>query len=240
MIMTAAHCLFTGSRLDDPSWSGVAIGFKTISENGRVNVPAPQVDRRMWVHPSYVPNDISRNTNDIAILELSTAVQETPALILDSQREYLPYEEPGTTLSVAGWGSTPQSSSSDELLETDISIFHPSDCRSLLAAGGYNTDTMVCGTGQSIRDACQGDSGAAAGVQTDEGFVAVGIVSFGRGECGSNSLGAYTRVSAYIQFIDSVMSGLLQADSQSSGANSIQFSAGALFIVATMIVTMLF
>lgn len=55
---------------------------------------------------------------------------------------------------------------------------------------GYFDNTMVC-AGSPTKDACTGDSGGPLA----QGFVLVGVVSWGSTECADSSPGVYSKVS---------------------------------------------
>ena len=70
------------------------------------------------------------------------------------------------------------------------------------------TDGVLCaGGGTSGRDACRGDSGGPLRVETDDGPRLVGVVSAGEGCSAPGVPGLYTRVSHYIDWIDSIVYG---------------------------------
>ncbi len=54
------------------------------------------------------------------------------------------------------------------------------------------------------KDSCQGDSGGPLVYRTNVGepFYQIGITSFGTKECGTGTPAVYTRVSAYLDWIE--------------------------------------
>ena len=94
-------------------------------------------------------------------------------------------------------------------------IISAAECQANLTGTGTRlelpqglTDGLLCaGGGDSGRDACQGDSGGPLTVDTEDGQRLVGVVAAGDG-CGAPGRpGLYTRVSHYIDWIDSVVYG---------------------------------
>mmetsp|Transcript_1334 Transcript_1334/g.4598 ORF Transcript_1334/g.4598 Transcript_1334/m.4598 type:complete len:372 (-) Transcript_1334:297-1412(-) len=211
LILTAAHCMYTGTQLDRAGNIGVVAGYTRISDGGVVNRELRAVSR-YWVHPEYVAGDLSRNANDLAILELREPIEASsaasPITLLDSAQNYTVYESKDTSLIVQGWGSTPNADSSDVLLKADIQLFSQVRCAILLNDAGYRSSQMLCGAGSSNKDACPGDSGSALLAKDGSGRnIAVGLVSYGIGDCGDDSVGGYVRVSAYLDYIRGVMKG---------------------------------
>ena len=70
------------------------------------------------------------------------------------------------------------------------------------AGSDINTDIQLC-AGDPGKDACMGDSGGPllAKTEADE-IVQIGIVSFGSKKCGDGFPGIYTKVSAFISWIE--------------------------------------
>ena len=93
-----------------------------------------------------------------------------------------PLEEPGSTLTVAGWGldAYQVGSVQDRLKELDVRVTTDLECQtnSLL---GYSPDTEVCAA-ELLGDSCQGDSGGPIFGNRENGkVVQVGVVSYGLG-----------------------------------------------------------
>jgi secreted trypsin-like serine protease len=86
-------------------------------------------------------------------------------------------------------------------------VDHDTCASALTAAGGEIADTEICAMRQGTRkDSCQGDSGGPLVVpaKDGDGFVQVGVVSWGRG-CGGPLPGVYSRVAAFSDWIDDTM-----------------------------------
>jgi len=124
---------------------------------------------------------------------------------------------------ISGWGATQKtqgSLASCKLKETKIKVIATSDAKCKTPAGekGPSPDLtyQLCAWGNE-KDACPGDSGGPLAVIEDGNYVLLGLVSYGRLEridnmvtnwCGlRKSAGVYTRVQAYLTWINSIMEG---------------------------------
>jgi secreted trypsin-like serine protease len=100
-----------------------------------------------------------------------------------------------------------------KLHEVDIEVVDPQECKSVyesLQIPGFEIgDTEVCATGPSGgKDSCFGDSGGPLVIadSNPQGYVQVGIVSWGP-QCGNPRYpGVYTRVSSFTDWIKQNMS----------------------------------
>jgi secreted trypsin-like serine protease len=96
-----------------------------------------------------------------------------------------------------------------KLHEVDIEVIDPQECKAVyksLQVSAFTVgDTEICATGpQGGKDSCFGDSGGPLVVRddnADQGYVQVGIVSWGP-QCGNPLFpGVYTRVSSFSDWI---------------------------------------
>jgi secreted trypsin-like serine protease len=98
------------------------------------------------------------------------------------------------------------------LHEVDIEVIDPQECKAVydqLQVSAFTIgDTEICATGPSGgKDSCFGDSGGPLVVPSSNGYVQVGIVSWGP-QCGNPLFpGVYTRVSSFSDWIDGTMHG---------------------------------
>ena len=60
---------------------------------------------------------------------------------------------------------------------------------------------MICGGEEGV-DSCQGDSGGPLVAKVNGKFILVGVTSFGLGCARVNRPGVYTRVTNYLDFIN--------------------------------------
>jgi secreted trypsin-like serine protease len=212
-VLTAAHCvpntkpeeidIYAGSTVL-PAGGGAAGGALGIRRSVSKVVP----------HKDYNPDT---NDNDIALLKLGEPIPETlvPAVPVTPEVE-ASSAQVGTDADVIGWGLTTEGgSTTPQLMKVKVAIQDSALCQSnyneflegLPGAGGLAiTKNMFCaGRPEGGVDSCQGDSGGFIGVQTKEnGWVQLGVVSFGIG-CGRPELfGVYTRVANYGDWIKEV------------------------------------
>ena len=120
-------------------------------------------------------------------------------------------------MTVSGWGTLSSGGQSpDKLMEVDVPYVTNEICNSAEAYGGQVQDTEMCaGFKEGGKDSCQGDSGGPLVVPHNNGFVQVGVVSWGDGCAAKDKYGVYANVAALKGWIDSAMAG----NEPASGAN---------------------
>lgn len=196
-VLTAAHCL-ANSSLDQIM---AIIGpYPLTSNRGRQLF----IDR-IVIHPQY-GYDFSHDFNhDIALLHLSRPVRAVPvALLTPANRAQ---EDANTLATVIGWGAlSAEGAISNELRQVQVPVVSNDVCKNSY----HLTDNMMCaGYTEGGKDACQGDSGGPLVVPDgQDGWLQVGIVSFGRGCALPHYYGVYTRVSQYCTWLSQYINGL--------------------------------
>jgi len=145
---------------------------------------------------------------DIALIHLKTPVSITPVRLPAQGDNSLSI--PGITVKVLGYGiaDTATLQGTDTLQIADIKLIHTDTCNLPDRYAGLILPGMLCAgliTGEATGSAA-GDSGGPLFVEVGNVHVQLGLVSFGIGRY-SNALhpGIYTRVSAYRNWIDSVI-----------------------------------
>lgn len=115
-------------------------------------------------------------------------------------------------MTVAGWGNTVPvglPSYPDQLLEVNVGLIPQYVCQSAMGGAistNVNSEMFCAGTYYQGYDSCSGDSGGPI-VNRNTG-VQLGIVSWGRTECGATgSYGVYTNVSYFTDWINQHTSG---------------------------------
>ena len=209
-VLTAAHCV-KGRTETDPKNLKVVVGIAELnSHEGETRRIA-----KITIHPEY---NGKRFRNDVAVLLLDAPVDVTKYLaIRPANHGDAPLEAPGTMLTVTGWGSIRQHVAgkkrnkppkySHGLREVAVPVVADDECSRVYRrkhGGKYNAEAMIC-AGQTGRDSCSGDSGGPLFTETPEGFVQVGIVSWGSGCAAPGRPGIYTRVSAVDDFVRSAI-----------------------------------
>ena len=199
-VLTAGHCVdrYRARRL--------SVGFG----DTRAVSPSYQVASRT-LHPQY-----STQENDIAVLQLESAVTDIRPVHLLNLEEELRHS-PSRSLGVAvGWGRTDVAG--DELLPatlqkvTEVPIYTQEDCRRVLADlrdQGKNPqppsihERVLC-AGEEGRATGKGDSGGPLLVQTPDGWAQVGVLSQGTRDPSPQTvvyMGQYTRTSYFLDWI---------------------------------------
>jgi secreted trypsin-like serine protease len=216
MVLTAGHCASNSKivqiarrDLDDP--------FETSYEEFEV--------KRLITHPQF---DARVYSYDALVLILDGESTFTPVKLTDLD------VQTGQSATVIGVGSTSTGSArSTTMLSADVTVWSQADCLNAYSdperLGKFtlcaNKEDMInddtSGTHWSYNDACQGDSGGPLILRraVDSGGggnnldnttssysdVQVGIVSWGN-QCGlANYPGVYTRISAILPWIESMV-----------------------------------
>lgn len=202
-VLTAAHCM-------DPEilkrGFHVLAGTNDLRTGGRVYT----VDR-IVVHQGY---DAATHVNDIALLHVSSSAPTVENRLLNATVR--PIRMAGAldnrqsavteTALVSGFGLTAeQGAASPVLMEVRIPVVSNDTCNAPGSYDGRIGAGMLC-AGQAGSDSCQGDSGGPLVEQAaDRSYFQVGVVSFGEG-CGrEGKYGVYTRVSAYGDWMTTIM-----------------------------------
>ena len=197
-ILTAAHCLFDKKGTLSTELEVVHGRNRPLSYEGI------RADR-LIPHPGYDPGTTDLE-NDIALIRLVENIPNTLPIQLSSGRLDDIFARPETCATVVGWGRTAEDpqSSVGTLRQAYLPILKNSDCA--VAYPGEVTDSHICaGYPQGGVDSCQGDSGGPLMVRHGESsrYVQVGVVSWGKGCARPGFPGIYTRVSSYIDWIQS-------------------------------------
>lgn len=214
-VLTAGHCFLNvaGNAIDIPTGA-----MSTIVLNSDTTIPLAagaivgQIGQ-IIVHPSYMPDqDTSPNRDDfdIALVELTAAVNLQPVQLLSGDAPAVPAE---TMALVMGWGTTAVDADnmsinpSTTLLTANQNIVGNEACNTVY--GGSITGNMICAggvTATDTTDTCQGDSGGPLTIAKGNSYVQVGLSSFGGTDTGAvcgdpNAPGVYSNVSALASFI---------------------------------------
>lgn len=211
-VVTAAHCVDTATSV------GIAAGVTYWDQVMPALVPVST-----WtIHPGF---NADTYRNDIALLRLASP------LALDGVTRraiQLPIGLPaafsafGTPAVITGWGSTagygpevenPPVSFPDQLQQATGQVMAGPESPTCGQYGlAYDASIMICaGLPAGGVDTCQGDSGGPLSIQSNGTTYLAGITSFGAG-CGAPAFpGIYTRVSAFLSWINGASNGELAA-----------------------------
>ena len=196
-LMTAAHCVTHEQAIKIEVRCGDAHNDHDDGGIGQVlNVSS------IHVHENYSSSGFA---DDIALLQLSSDIKfadnSQPVCLPAMRAEYDGLAE------ISGWGQTQSCQTSRLLLAYGDQILNNTECIRRLSSSIFVPSKMICIDDGRNRTACYGDSGSAVVKKVDrERYVQVGIVSFG--EPGCTSVSASTKVSTYIEWIDSIMNGI--------------------------------
>nr|AEW46877.1 seminal fluid protein CSSFP027 [Chilo suppressalis] len=211
-VLTAGHCT-NDPRAYTPEPVAARLGEQNLDAN--VNDGADPVDvpiRHIISHPKYKPPS---KYHDIALLELASDVQFEDAIRPACLWTRPDFGENNKAVAT-GWGvvDTLTKETSKDLQKVSLSLLDNTFCDPLLEWSwnrnwkGFVPEQMCAGELRGGRDTCQGDSGSPLQVTSPENhclFYVMGVTSFGK-KCGDSSQPAiYTRLSSYIDWIESVV-----------------------------------
>lgn len=205
-VLTAGHCVVGRNA----SSFTVTEGVDNLKVGGRKIV----VDR-VVLHEDYVDGP---PRNDIALLHLASRAQ-SPSQALMGAALAKRLVRAGAISTLAGFGLTTvqpiagehTGSASKRLMQVDLPVVERPKCRGILA-GVFNEpsskfdfldDSVVCAgdPARGGRDACNGDSGGPLTMDVRRRRVQAGVVSWGPG-CGlRDTVGVYTSVAHFEDWI---------------------------------------
>lgn len=195
-ILTAAHCFDGVAEGQTPQITAI------LGDDNLESVAAENsfTGSNYYLHPQYNTTTVK---NDIALIELATSSQQAVMTL------YTGTPATGTDTVVAGWGaqnydplSEEASNPSDQLLEVSLPITDHATCAQLYANAGVDAAQICAGTTAGGKDSCTGDSGGPLAFPDSPVALQAGVVSFGAGCAVAKQPGVYTRVGAYIDWID--------------------------------------
>ncbi|OGS12275.1 MAG: hypothetical protein A2234_08420 [Elusimicrobia bacterium RIFOXYA2_FULL_58_8] len=186
-VLTAAHCVEGGYL------NSIVIGLHKLSlMEGTEKFTALQVVK----NPNWNRNNMDY---DFALIQLDAA-SKFPPVSLNSK------ELTGKTDFVTtGWGTTSEGGEiSDTLLKVAVPMVLNKVCEA--AYPGQLTDRMLCaGYEAGGKDSCQGDSGGPLVMGSGSSRYLAGVVSWGEGCAQPKKYGVYSKVSAVLAWINSVV-----------------------------------
>ncbi|XP_023945692.1 chymotrypsin-like protease CTRL-1 isoform X2 [Bicyclus anynana] len=196
-VLSAAHCVAHMT-----SWDVARLTARLGDHNIRTNSETQHVERKIKRVVRHRGFDMRTLYNDVSVLTLDQPVTYSktirPICLPGGSRAYS-----GLTATVIGWGSLRESGPQPSILqEVSIPIWTNNECRLKYgsAAPGGIVDHMIC-AGKASMDSCSGDSGGPLMLNEGGRWTQVGIVSWGIG-CGKGQYpGVYTRVTAFLPWI---------------------------------------
>jgi len=199
-VMTAAHCLFDedGRRLTAFEID-VIIGRHQLSSSQGERIAVKAV----ILHPSY-NNDNETSEADMALLGLASASSQPPIALISSNTQ----ATPGTIATALGWGQRgEEKAGTDVLHRVNVPIVDNETCNAPESNDGGVSNNMLCaGYAEGGVDTCYGDSGGPLVVPKQNGWLQVGVVSWGDGCALPNKYGVYTRVANFNAWVQNQIS----------------------------------
>uniref|UniRef100_H0VMC9 Vitamin K-dependent protein C n=1 Tax=Cavia porcellus TaxID=10141 RepID=H0VMC9_CAVPO len=208
-VLTAAHCMDGSRKLTVRLGSGCSEYDLRRRDKGEVELDIKEI----FIHPNYTRRTTN---NDIALLHLAqpTILSKTivPICLPDSGLAERELTQAGQETVVTGWGYKSERKGDTRRNPTSIlnSIRIPvaphTECTQVM--NSVVSENMLCaGILGDSRDACDGDSGGPMVASFQGTWFLVGLVSWGEG-CGvPNNYGVYTKVSRYLDWINSHITG---------------------------------
>lgn len=200
LILTAAHCM-EGVDGNSPNMQ-VRVGAHSLTDgSGQV----------IQVATTYTNQEYPNLSKDVAILKLSEKITDknAQAITLADDAFFTKNINVSTLMKVSGWGTlTSGGEMPDILMAVNVPYVTNEVCNSPEAYNGQIQTTEICGgLKEGGKDSCQGDSGGPLVVKDDQGYVQVGVVSWGEGCAMANKYGVYANVASLRTWIDSAVAG---------------------------------
>jgi secreted trypsin-like serine protease len=144
-------------------------------------------------HPDYFKG--GELINDVALLRLAEPVAAEHTVRYPSKGN-TQFERAGQPVTIVGWGATDPMAENypNRAREAKAQVVGDKECKK---AWRGITAEIVC-AGAPLRDICEGDSGGPLLVDTRNGWVQIGALSFRDEPCGDGLPAGYARLSAPI------------------------------------------
>ncbi|MEQ2312000.1 hypothetical protein AMECASPLE_026425 [Ameca splendens] len=211
-ILTAAHVVVDNGQVQPPEAIRIYLGHTDVHQIIETGALTPIA---VHVHHGYNNSDTFNYDNDIALIKLQDPVTFDASIMplcLPAQGDTY---ETGMMGLVSGFGITDRGTKrflTNKLKYVHVPLVLQERCSSSLKARPGTrtpklTDNMFCaGTPEGGQDSCNGDSGSAFTLQSEDGrFWAAGIVSWGV-RCGQRgTYGFYTKVANYVKWMNKIM-----------------------------------
>ncbi|RZF43126.1 hypothetical protein LSTR_LSTR001304 [Laodelphax striatellus] len=204
-ILTAAHCTRdTRQRPFSARQFTVRLGDVDLRRDDEPSAPQTYHVAEVKAHPRFSRVGFY---NDIAVMVLDRPVRKSKYVIpVCLPPKHLRDEAfVGQSPTVVGWGTTYYGGKESTIQrQAALPVWKNDDCDRTYFQP--ITDNFICaGYKEGGKDACQGDSGGPLMLKKDAHWIQIGIVSFGN-KCGEPGYpGVYTRVTQYLDWIDSNM-----------------------------------
>ncbi|KNG47033.1 trypsin-domain-containing protein [Stemphylium lycopersici] len=181
-VLTAAHCAVGQSA------SSLTIRAGSLSRtSGGVTARVASIK----VNPGYTSSTFN---GDLAIMKLATSIPTSSTIGYATLPASGSDPAAGTTLTVAGWGTTSSGGTSlpTNLLKVDVPVVSRSSCQASYGTSAVTTQMFCAGLAAGGKDSCQGDSGGP--IINKSTKVVLGAVSWGNGCAAPNAPGVYANI----------------------------------------------
>ena len=207
-VLTAAHCVDQYPSSDGTIKPGFRLSvFRKDEDLGPKGESRKAA--RVLVHPHY-GSKLPGKPNDIALVELQQPYEVSTSQLakLATPKIHALFARPGTCAVTTGWGRTQQGSLAETLRQVDIPIRSQEECQRAYPSEDIREQHVCAGYDIGTKDSCQGDSGGPLVVRGGpDGWLQIGIVSWGYG-CGQpKRFGVYQSVSYHRNWIDQTIQG---------------------------------
>ncbi|OPJ87184.1 chymotrypsin-like elastase family member 1 [Patagioenas fasciata monilis] len=198
-VLTAAHCVDQNLQ-----FRVVAGDHNLYKSEGSEQVFSLS---KIIVHPNWNTNNVAAGY-DIALLRLASSATLNSSVqlaVLPESGSILP---DGNTCYITGWGLTRTNGQlSSVLQQAYLPVVDYQTCSRASYWSSTVKNTMVCAGGDGIHAGCQGDSGGPLHCVVSGQYQVHGVTSFvsALGCNVKNKPTVFTRVSAYISWINSVL-----------------------------------
>ncbi|XP_052844335.1 LOW QUALITY PROTEIN: brachyurin [Drosophila gunungcola] len=193
-ILTAGHCTMGVTHFD------VYLGTKSVEETQQSGGLVLR-SNKFIVHERFSPETAA---NDIALVKLPQDIGFTSRIQPASLPSRFRQDQfAGMSVVASGWGAMVEMTNSDSMQYTELKVISNAECAQeydVVSAG------VLCAKGLQDETVCTGDSGGPLVLKDTQ--MVVGITSFGPADgCETNIPGGFTRVTYYLDWIESKIGG---------------------------------
>uniref|UniRef100_A0A6P4EWS5 Collagenase n=1 Tax=Drosophila rhopaloa TaxID=1041015 RepID=A0A6P4EWS5_DRORH len=193
-VLTAGHCTMGVTHFD------VYLGTKSVEDTQQSGGLVLR-SNKFIVHERFSPETAA---NDIALVKLPQDIGFTSRIQPASLPSRFRHDQfAGMSVVASGWGAMVEMTNSDLMQYTELKVISNAEC-----AQEYDVVTagVICAKGLRDETVCTGDSGGPLVLKDTQ--VVVGITSFGPADgCETNIPGGFTRVTHYLDWIESRIGG---------------------------------
>jgi len=208
-VLTAGHCVDEDVEEKKHLLTVVAGDHNLYKNEGHESYHPVKT---ITIHPNYVIHGIAWAEWDFAMLELAKEVSYSwvaRPICLPSPRDT--HFSTKTEVVATGWGETGKQGQqkSRPLQEVGLNWFDNCKNERPCKDCGFDEESTICVKGNKGQNLCPGDSGGPLAwydAETDMMKV-IGVASYGPDKCGAHRPGAYSKVTAALDWIEEIMSG---------------------------------